>query len=183
MSRLKDLYQKKIVPELQKELGLSSFYQVPQLSKVVLNMGVGKAVKDKKELEEAAADLRVITGQQPAITRAKKSISSFMLQAGMPIGCMVTLRRQRMYEFLDKLYNIILPRTRDFHGLEVKGFDGQGNYSLGLTEQTVFPEIDPNNVAKIRGLQITVVTTAGNNQKAELLLRKLGCPLQKREEN
>ncbi|OQX51479.1 50S ribosomal protein L5 [candidate division CPR3 bacterium 4484_211] len=177
MSRLKDLYQKKILPSLQKDLGYSNPFQVPRLKKVVLNMGVGRAVKDKKSLDQAMEDLKLISGQWPAVTKAKKAISGFSLRKGMPIGCRVTLRRERMYEFVDKLFNIVLPRTRDFNGLDMKGFDGSGNYSLGLEEQVAFPEVDPNKVSGLRGLQITIVTTAKNNQEAEKLLRALGCPL------
>ncbi len=180
MSRLKKIFEEKIIPELQQELGYSNPWQVPRLQKVVLNIGVGQAVKEKKELEEACEDLRLIAGQEPVIRRARKSVAGFSLRQGMPIGCMVTLRGRRMYEFLDKLFNIVLPRTRDFQGLDLKGFDGHGNYSLGLEEQLVFPEIDPHQTRKIRGLQVTIVTSSLNDKEAELLLRKLGCPLKPR---
>ncbi len=181
MSRLKEIYDNQIIPELQKDLGYNNCLAVPRLSKVVLNMGVGESVRDKQELEMAIRDLRLIAGQQPVETRARASISGFNLREGVPIGCKVTLRGERMYEFLDKLFNIVLPRTRDFQGLSLKGFDGHGSYSLGLSEQVVFPEIDPNEVRKIRGLQVSIVTTAKDDGEAELLLRKLGCPLEKVE--
>jgi large subunit ribosomal protein L5 len=181
MSRLKEIYIKEVVPKLQKELGYNNPLAVPCLSKVVLNMGVGKAAQDKKELEEAMMDLRLIAGLQPVETRARASISGFNLRKGVPIGCMVTLRGERMYEFLDKLFNVVLPRTRDFRGLELKGFDGKGNYSLGLSEQVIFPAIDPSEVRKIKGLQVSIVTTASKDKEAELLLRELGCPLKKED--
>lgn len=177
MSRLRELYQNKIVPKLQKELGYSNPYQVPRLVKVVVNMGVGKAKKDKKELEEALDDLTKITGQKPVVTRARKSVSSFGISKGDQIGCKVTLRRERMDEFLDKLFKIVLPRVRNFQGLDPKGFDGSGNYSLGLEDQMVFPEIDPGKVGRLRGLEITIVTSAKGDKEGGLLLRELGCPL------
>ncbi|MBU0709065.1 50S ribosomal protein L5 [Patescibacteria group bacterium] len=182
MSRLKELYENQIRPELQKELNCSNYNQVPSIQKVVINTGVGRAVENKKELEEAVNYLKQISGQQPVTTTAKKSIAGFHLRKGMAIGCRVTLRRIRMYEFLDKLFNIVLPRTRDFRGLDLKGLDGHGNYSLGITEQTAFLEINPNEVNKILSLQITIVTSTSSDQEGELLLRKLGCPLKSEEQ-
>ena len=180
MSHLKEIYQKEIVPKLMKELGYNNVNAVPRISKVVLNMGVGKAVDDKSELEKAIADLTLIAGQKVVSTTAKKSISAFKIRTGYKIGAKVTLRGNRMYEFLDKLFNIVLPQTRDFRGLQTTGLDGSGNFSIGFSEQTVFPEIDPNKIAKLRGLQVVIVTTAKTNKEGEVLLRFLGCPLSKK---
>lgn len=179
MSRLKDLYQNEIVPKLQKELGLKNSYQAPKAEKVVLGMGVGKAVEDKNLLEKATEDLRNIAGQQPVATVARSAISGFKIRQGNQIGLKVTLRGERMYEFLDKLFNIVLPRTRDFRGLSGGAFDGGGNYSIGLTEQVAFPEINPAKIDRLRGLQVTVATNAKNDASARRLLVELGLPLEK----
>lgn len=172
--RLKDKYFKTIVPSLQKELGLANVMEVPRVTKVVLNMGMGESLANPKAMESAERDLSTITGQKPVITKAKKSIANFKIRQGMPIGMMVTLRGNRMYEFLDRLMNIALPRVRDFRGAPNNGFDGRGNYSLGLREQVIFPEIDFNSIDRIRGLQITVVTTARNDDAARKLLALMG---------
>lgn len=164
---------------LSKELGIVNFLALPRLMKVSLGMGLGRAIDDKKELEKAAAELALIAGQKPKITHAKKAISAFKLKIGDEIGLVVTLRGSRMYEFLDKLFNMILPRTRDFKGLPKSSFDGTGNFSIGFLEQTVFPEINPANVDKLRGLQVTIVTTARDNKEAEALLTLLGAPFEK----
>jgi len=176
MPRLKTKYQKELRATLQSELGLGNVMQVPQLSKIVLNMGVGLATQQASLLDGAVADLTLITGQKPAITRAKKSIATFKLREGNAIGCMVTLRGDRMYQFLDRLANIALARVRDFRGISSKSFDGRGNYTLGLKEQLIFPEIDYNKVEKPKGMNITIVTTAGNDERALYLLRELGMP-------
>ena len=181
MSRLKETYQKEIIPGLIKELGLKNPNAVPKVIKVVLNMGVGKAVDDKSELEKAIADLTKIAGQKAVLTTAKKSISGFKIRAGGKIGCKATLRGKRMYEFLDKLFNIVFPRMRDFRGLTKKSFDGRGNFSIGLPEQTAFSEVDASKIDKLRGLEVVIVTTAKEDKEGEILLRALGCPLQKSE--
>lgn len=178
-ARLQEFYQKNILPVLKKGLGLSNDLAVPRLVKVVAAMGVGKALEDKSELGKAMIDLSLITGQKPKVNKAKKSISSFKLQIGNEIGLTATLRGQRMYEFLDKVFNIVLPRTKDFKGVSKKSLDGQGNFSLGFSETTVFPEINPAKVDKLRGMQVTIVTTAKNNREAEVLLKALGCPFKK----
>lgn len=178
-SRLKSLYQKETVPFLQKELNTVNALALPHLSKVVVAMGVGKALLDKSELQKAEADLALISGQKPKVTKAKRAVSSFKLQAGQEIGLMATLRGERMYEFLDKVFNVVFPRTRDFKGLSKQGFDGSGNFSLGFADQTVFAEINPGKVDKLRGLQITIVTTTSDNGQAQLLLKALGCPFKK----
>jgi len=175
--RLKEKYYREVVPTLQKELGYSNLLAVPRLWKVVVNIGLGEAIQNPKAVDSAVKDLSIITGQRPVVTRAKKSIATFKLRAGMPIGVMVTLRGDRMYYFLDKLFSIALPRMRDFHGLPAKSFDGRGNYSLGLREQLVFPDIDYDKIERIRGLEITIVTTAGTDEEARRLLQLLGLPL------
>lgn len=176
------MYENKIKSDLKGDLGLENALQSPRIEKVVLNMGVGEAKENQKDLEESLRDLRLIAGQQPSTTEARRSISDFNLRKGVPIGCKVTLRGRRMYEFLDKLFNIVFPRTKDFRGLDPQSFDGQGNYSIGLQEQTAFPEIDTNRISKLRGLQITIVTTAEDDRTAEILLRKMGCPLKQETE-
>jgi len=176
MSRLKEKYQKEIVPALMKTFGYSSVMQVPRLEKVVVNMGVGDAIGNPKALDAAVADLMAITGQKPVITRAKKSIAAFKLRRGMAIGTKVTLRGERMYHFVDKLINVALPRVRDFRGVSPKGFDGRGNYTLGLKEQLVFPEIDYDKVEKVRGMDIIFVTTAKTDAEAKEFLKLLGMP-------
>ena len=174
--RLQAWYRSEVLPGLQRELGLPNPMRVPRLEKIVVNMGVGDAVRDAKLLDAAVADLAIITGQKPAITRARKSIAAFKLRAGMSIGAKVTLRGARMWEFLDRLLATALPRIRDFRGLDPEGFDGGGNYSIGVTEQLIFPEIDYDKVIKVRGMDITIVTTAPDDDEGRALLRALGFP-------
>jgi large subunit ribosomal protein L5 len=174
--RLKERYQQEVLPALQGELGLDNPMRVPRLEKIVVNMGVGDAIRDAKLLDAAVGDLAIITGQKPAITKARKSIAAFKLRAGMSIGAKVTLRGARMWEFLDRLLSTALPRIRDFRGLNPDAFDGSGNYSIGVTEQLIFPEIDYDKVAKVRGMDITIVTTAPDDDEARVLLRALGFP-------
>jgi large subunit ribosomal protein L5 len=174
--RLKERYFSELLPRLQGELGLPNPMRVPRLEKIAVNMGVGDAVRDAKVLDSAVEDLTIITGQKPAITRARKSIAAFKLREGMPIGAKVTLRGARMWEFLDRLLSTALPRIRDFRGLDAGAFDGHGNYSIGVTEQLIFPEIDYDKVAQVRGMDITIVTTATNDDEGRALLRALGFP-------
>jgi large subunit ribosomal protein L5 len=176
MARLKEVYTKEIIPQLMKEFGYKNVMQVPKLEKIVVNMGLGEAIQNVKILDSAAEEICTITGQKAVITKAKKSIASFKLRQGMPIGCMVTLRKERMYEFLDRLMNISLPRVRDFKGVSAKGFDGRGNYSLGIKEQLIFPEIDYDKVDKVKGLNISIVTTAKTDEEGRALLKILGMP-------
>jgi large subunit ribosomal protein L5 len=176
MSRLYEKYQKELLPELQKELGIKNTMAVPRLEKIIVNMGVGDAIQNIKLLDTAKVELGQITGQLPAIGRAKKSISAFKLRKGQPIACYVTLRSRRMYEFFDRLVNIVLPRVRDFRGVPGNAFDGRGNYTLGMRDQLVFPEIDYTKVERPRGMNITIVTTARNDKEAFALLKKLGMP-------
>jgi len=176
MARLLEKYRTQVAPNLGKALGKTNSHAIPRITKVVVNMGVGSTTQDRKRLEEAAANLATITGQRPLITKAKKAISSFRLRQGMEIGCKVTLRGLRMYEFLDRLISLALPRVRDFRGLSPKAFDGNGNYSLGLTEQTVFPEIEADKVNHTQGMHITLVTTANTDADARMLLREIGMP-------
>jgi large subunit ribosomal protein L5 len=174
--RLKVRYRQELLPELQRELELSNPMEAPRLEKIVLNMGVGDAIRDAKLLDAAMTDLAIITGQKPAVRRARTSIAGFKLREGMPIGTMVTLRGDRMWEFLDRLVSTALPRIRDFRGLNPESFDGRGNYTLGVTEQLIFPEIDYDRVVKVRGMDITVVTTARTDEEGRALLRALGFP-------
>ncbi|MGQ9471100.1 MAG: 50S ribosomal protein L5 [Candidatus Aminicenantales bacterium] len=176
MSRLLEKYQKEIVPELQRELGIRNRMAVPRLEKIIINVGVGEATQNIKLLDAAKVELSLISGQWPAVSRAKKSISAFRVRKGQPIACFVTLRGRRMYEFFDRLVNIVLPRVRDFKGVSPTSFDGTGNYTLGLRDQLVFPEIDYTKVEKLRGMNITIVTSAKTNKEAFLLLKKLGMP-------
>jgi len=176
MTRLKERYQKEIVPQLMKEQGYKNVYQVPRLEKVVLNMGLGEAIQNAKALDAAAAELAAISGQRSVITKARKAISNFKLREGMSIGCMVTLRGPRMYEFLDRLMNVALPRVRDFRGVSDRSFDGRGNYSLGIREQIIFPEIDLDKIDKVRGLTVSIVTTARTDAEGKALLKALGMP-------
>jgi len=178
--RLKEKYYKEVVPALMKELGLKNVMEVPRIEKVVLNIGVGEGKDNAKALEAAARDLAIISGQKPVIRRARKSIAGFRLRKGQPIGVKVTLRGDRMWAFLDRLINIALPRVRDFRGISPHAFDGRGNYSLGFREQLVFPEIDYDKIDKVRGLQVTIVTTAETDEEAYKLLEKLGMPFRKR---
>ena len=175
-ARLKEKYLNEVAPALREKFQYSSVMEIPKISKVVVNMGVGEAVGDPKTLDAAVGDLTAITGQKPIITRAKKSIAAFKLRAGMPIGCKVTLRGERMYHFLDKLFNVALPRIRDFRGVSPDGFDGRGNYTLGLKEQLVFPEIVYDKVDKLRGMDIVIVTTAGTDEEGYELLKAMGMP-------
>jgi large subunit ribosomal protein L5 len=174
MSRLKEKYSKEIVPAMIKEFGYRNVMQVPKLEKVVLNMGLGEAIHNIKVLDSAVEELALISAQKPVITRARKSIASFKLREGMPIGCMVTLRSERMYYFLDKLFNVALPRVRDFRGLSDKAFDGHGNYTLGVKEQIIFPEINYDTIDKVKGLNITIITTSRNDAEGRFLLEKMG---------
>jgi large subunit ribosomal protein L5 len=179
--RLREIYYKEIVPALMKKFGYKNIMQVPRLVKIVVNMGVGKATQEPKLLEMAMGELAKITGQKPLVRRAKKSISNFKLRKGMAIGCKVTLRRDRMYEFLDRLINAAIPRIRDFRGLSDKSFDGRGNYTLGIKEHIIFPEINVDEVERIFGMDITIVTTAKTDEEAYELLRLFGMPFRKRE--
>ncbi|MBM3166012.1 MAG: 50S ribosomal protein L5 [Chloroflexi bacterium] len=179
MSRLKEKYAKDTVPELKKKFGYKNVMQVPRLEKIVLNIGLGEAIQNSKALEAAETDLTAIAGQHPVITRSKRSIAAFKLRAGMPIGMMVTLRGKRMYEFFDKLVNVVMARIRDFQGTSTDSFDGQGNYTLAIKEQIVFPEIDYDKVDKLRGLEVTIVTTAATDEEGRSLLQSLGMPFKK----
>ena len=176
MSRIRDLFRGEVVPALMKEQGYENLMQVPRLDKIVLNISLGEAIQNPRALEAATNDISLITGQRPVITRAKKPIASFKLRAGMAIGVMVTLRGERMYEFFDRLVNAALPRVRDFQGVPSKAFDGKGNYTLGIREQIIFPEIDYDKVDKIRGLQVSIITTAPTDQEARRLLETMGMP-------
>ncbi len=179
MPRLKERYKKEIVPQMMKKYGYRNIMEVPRLTKVVLNIGLGESLSNPKAMEGAEKDLTAIAGQHPVVTKAKKSIASFKLRAGVPIGMMVTLRDKRMYEFVDKLVSVVLPRIRDFQGISRDAFDGQGNYTLGMKEQTVFPEIEYDKVDKTRGLEITVVTTAKTDEDGRRLLEIVGLPFKK----
>jgi len=176
MSRLKERYRKEVVPKLVELCGYKNIMQVPRLDKIVLNIGLGEAIQNAKALEAAERDLMTISGQKPVITRAKKSIASFRLRSGMPIGLKVTLRGKRMYDFFDKLVNAVLPRVREFQGVSRNSFDGRGNYTLGLKEQLVFPEIDYDSIDRIRGLEVSIITTAKTDDEGRHLLEALGMP-------
>ncbi|QGU00790.1 LSU ribosomal protein L5p (L11e) [Candidatus Syntrophocurvum alkaliphilum] len=176
MARLYDEYRQEIVPKLMDKFQYKSVMQVPKVEKIVLNIGVGEAVQNPKALDGAINDLVVISGQKPIVTKAKKSIAGFKIRQGMPIGCKVTLRGERMYDFLDKLINIVLPRVRDFRGVSPQAFDGRGNYSLGIKEQTIFPEIEYDNIDKIRGIEVSIITTAPTDEEARELLRSMKMP-------
>ncbi|UXV35676.1 50S ribosomal protein L5 [Staphylococcus sp. IVB6181] len=179
MSRLKEKFNTEVTENLMKEFNYSSVMEVPKIDKIVVNMGVGDAVQNSKVLDNAVEELTLITGQKPLITKAKKSVATFRLREGMPIGAKVTLRGERMYEFLDKLISVSLPRVRDFHGVSKKAFDGRGNYTLGIKEQLIFPEIDYDKVSKVRGMDIVIVTTANTDEEARELLTQFGMPFQK----
>ncbi|WP_394239249.1 50S ribosomal protein L5 [Niallia oryzisoli] len=179
MSRLKEKYVKEITPALVSKFNYKSVMQVPKIEKIVINMGVGDAVQNAKSLDTAVEELALISGQKPLVTRAKKSIAGFRLREGMPIGAKVTLRGERMYEFFDKLVSVSLPRVRDFRGISKKSFDGRGNYTLGVREQLIFPEIDYDKVSKVRGMDIVIVTTANTDEEARELLTQFGMPFQK----
>ena len=176
---MKAKYTAEVAPALMKKFEYESVMQIPKIDKVVINMGVGDAIANSKALDDAVAELAAITGQAPVITRAKKSIANFKVREGMPIGCKVTLRREKMYDFLDKLMNISLPRVRDFRGVSDTSFDGRGNYTLGIKEQIIFPEIDYDKVNKVRGMDIVIVTTAKTNEEARALLAEMGMPFKK----
>jgi len=178
-SRLKEKYQQEVVPTLQKEFNYKNPMQVPGVHKVVVNIGMGEVIQNAKAMDAAVADLSTITGQRPVITRAKRSVAAFKLREGMQIGCMVTLRGDRMYQFLDKLMNVALPRLRDFQGVSPEAFDGRGNYTLGLREQLVFPEIEYDKVDKVRGMEVSIVTTARTDEEGQRLLKLLGMPFKK----
>lgn len=180
MSRLKERYHKEVVPALMAEFGYKNVMQVPRLERVVINIGLGEAIQNPHALEAAERDLAAISGQHPVVTRAKRSISGFKLRAGMPVGMMVTLRGVRMYDFFDKLVNAVLPRIRDFQGTSRDSFDGQGNYTFGLAEQIIFPEIEYDKVDRVRGLEVSIVTTARNNEEGRRLLELLGMPFARR---
>jgi large subunit ribosomal protein L5 len=179
MNRLKEKYSKEVVPALTEKFSYTSVMQAPKVDKIVINMGVGDAVSNSKNLDKAVEELTLITGQKPLITKAKKSIAGFRLREGMPIGAKVTLRGERMYEFLDKLVSVSLPRVRDFQGVSAKAFDGRGNYTLGVKEQLIFPEIDYDLVDKVRGMDIVIVTTANTDEESRELLTGLGMPFKK----
>ncbi|OGW61870.1 MAG: 50S ribosomal protein L5 [Nitrospirae bacterium RBG_16_64_22] len=176
MARLREHYQKEIVPSLMKRFGYTNRMQVPRLEKIILNVGLGEATQDAKLLDAVVKEIATITGQRPVVTRAKKSIAGFKLREGMPVGCVVTLRRDRMYEFLDRLVNAALPQIRDFRGLSPKAFDGRGNYSLGIREQFIFPEIEYDKVEKVHGMDVVIVTTARTNDEGKALLSEMGMP-------
>jgi large subunit ribosomal protein L5 len=176
MSRLKDKYIKDIMPQMMKRFGYKNVMQVPRVDKIVINMGLGEAIQNVKVLEAAEKELAAITGQKPVITKARKAIANFKLREGKPIGCKVTLRHERMYEFLDRLLNLALPRIRDFKGVSAKAFDGRGNYALGIREQIIFPEIDYDKIDKIKGMNIVIATTAKNDEEAKALLQFMGMP-------
>jgi len=179
MARLKEKYQVELVPQLKKDLQLDNVMEVPRVEKVVVNMGLGEAIQNIKILEAAVEELTNITGQKAVITKAKKSIATYKLREGMPIGCRVTLRRAQAYEFLDRLINIALPRVRDFKGVSPKGFDGRGNYTLGIREEIIFPEIDFDKIDKVKGMNVTIVTTARTDEEGRALLAAMGMPFRK----
>jgi large subunit ribosomal protein L5 len=178
MPRLKNKYNSEVVPSMMQKFGYKNIMQVPRLEKVILNMGVGEAIQNAKAIDAAVNDLMVVTGQRPVVTKAKKSIAAFKLRAGMTVGCKLTLRGDRMYEFVDKLVNVALPRVRDFRGVSSKSFDGRGNYAMGVREQLIFPEIEYEKIDKVRGMDIIFVTTARTDEEARELLRLMGMPFQ-----
>jgi large subunit ribosomal protein L5 len=179
MSRLKEFYTETAVPQLKEKLQITNVMQVPRITKITLNMGVGEAIADRKVVDKAMGDLELIAGQKPVMRRARKSVATFKLRDGMPIGCKVTLRRERMYEFLDRLISIAIPRIRDFRGLSVKALDGRGNYSMGVQEQIIFPEIDYDHIDVIRGLDITITTSARTDEEGQALLEAFSFPFKK----
>ena len=176
MARLQEFYKEKVVPQLMEQLGLDNVMEVPKITKITLNMGVGEATTNKKIMDNAVADMQAVSGQKPLVTKSRKSVASFKIRDGWPIGCKVTLRRERMYEFLDRLVNVAIPRIRDFRGLNRKSFDRQGNYSMGVKEQIMFPEIDFDQVDAIRGMDITITTTARNPEEGQALLEAFNFP-------
>jgi large subunit ribosomal protein L5 len=180
MSRLQEYYKETVVPQLREQFGYANVMQVPRLTKITLNMGVGEAVGDKKVMDRAVGDMTAITGQKPVVTKARKSVASFKIRDGWPVGCMVTLRRERMYEFLDRLVNFAIPRIRDFRGLNRRSFDGHGNFSMGVKEQIMFPEIDYDQIDMIRGMDITIATTAKSDEEALALMQAFNFPFRDR---
>ncbi|QZZ19217.1 50S ribosomal protein L5 [Leptothermofonsia sichuanensis E412] len=174
--RLKALYQDKIVPKLMEQFGYTNIHQVPKLTKITVNRGLGEAAQNAKALEASLAEIALITGQKPVVTRAKKAIAGFKIRQGMPVGIMVTLRAERMYSFLDRLVNLALPRIRDFRGISPKSFDGRGNYTLGVREQLIFPEVDYDSIDQIRGMDISIITTANTDEEGRALLKEMGMP-------
>ncbi|OAQ21065.1 50S ribosomal protein L5 [Thermosulfurimonas dismutans] len=179
MAWLKEYYQETVVPKLREKFGYRNLFEVPKLEKICVNMGLGAAVQEPKLIDEALEELAIIAGQRPKVCRARKSIAAFKLRAGMPIGVMVTLRKDRMYDFLTRLIHVALPRVRDFRGLPRRGFDGRGNYTLGIEDHTIFPEIDPNKVGRIKGMNITIVTSAETDEEAYELLKLMGMPFRR----
>ncbi|MDR9468287.1 50S ribosomal protein L5 [Marinospirillum sp.] len=179
MARLKELYREDVAAKLKEEFGFKNVMEVPRVTKITLNMGLGEALSDKKLIENAVADMEKLSGQKPVVTKARKSIAGFKVREGWPIGCKVTLRHERMWEFLDRLVDVAIPRIRDFRGLSPKSFDGRGNYSMGVREQIIFPEIDYDKVDRVRGLDVTITTTARNNDEGRALLTALGFPFKK----
>lgn len=179
MARLQEYYKETVVSQLKEQLGIDNVMEVPKITKITLNMGVGEAINDKKVIEQAVNDMTVIAGQKALPTKARKSVASFKIRDGYPIGCKVTLRRERMYEFLDRLVSIAIPRIRDFRGLSAKGFDGRGNYNMGVQEQIVFPEVDYDNIDAVRGMNISITTTAVNDEQGRALLDAFNFPFKK----
>ena len=179
MARLHEHYRKSVIPTLQQKFGYKNVMQVPKITKITVNMGVGEAVADRKVVDAAAADLAKITGQKPAVRKSKKAIASFKIREGLPVGCMVTLRGARMYEFLDRLINVAMPRIRDFRGVNPRSFDGQGNYSFGVKEQIIFPEIAYDQIDQVRGMDITITTSAGDDKRGRALLEAFNFPFRK----
>jgi len=179
MSQLQSLYKEQVAPQLKEKFNYKNVHQIPRLNKIVLNMGLGDAIQNIKIIDSAVEELMMIAGQRPVVTRARKSIAAFKLREGMPIGCMVTLRRERMYDFFDKLVNVALPRVRDFRGISFKAFDGAGNYSLGIKEHIIFPEIEYDKIDKIKGMNISIVTSAENDEEGRELLTLMGMPFRK----
>ena len=181
MARFQEFYRETVVPKLVEQFGYKSVMEVPRIKKITLNMGVGEAVADKKVMDHAVSDMQKIAGQKPVVTKSKKSIAGFKIRDNYPVGCMVTLRRGQMYEFLDRLVSVAMPRIRDFRGVSGKSFDGRGNYTLGLRDQLIFPEIEYDKIDKLRGMEVTIVTTAKNDDQARVLLQMLGMPFSKKE--
>ena len=176
MARLKDYYKSEVVPAMMKQFGYSNTMQVPRLEKIIVNMGLGEAIQNVKILESASAEIGALTGQKPVITKARKSIATFKLRKGMSVGCMVTLRKERMYEFFDRLVNVAIPRIRDFRGIPPSSFDGRGNFAMGIKEQFIFPEIDYDKIDKVKGMNVVIVTTARTDEEARHLLKLMGMP-------
>ena len=179
MPRLREKFEKDVVPKMMKEFGYRNKMQVPRLHKVVVNMGLGEALQNPKIIDSSSKEMAAITGQRPVVTRSKKSIANFKLREGLPIGCMVTLRNERMYEFLDRLINVAIPRVRDFRGISRRSFDGKGNFTMGVREQIIFPEIDYDKIEKIKGLNVSIITTAGTDEEGRALLTHLGMPFKR----